>query len=58
MPMSTGLTRALRIGVGAVLFGVLMSAREQFVSTWARILLAAAAGALLAVLIVTARSRD
>ena len=56
--MSTGLTRALRIGVGAVLFGVLMSAREQFVSTWARILLAAAAGALLAVLIVTARSRD
>ena len=56
--MSLGLSRALRIGIGAVLFGALMSAREQFVSTWARVLLAAAAGALLAILIVTARSRE
>jgi len=50
-------SRVLRILVGALVFGALMTLRENAASAWVRVALAALAGAALGVTLVGARSR-
>jgi hypothetical protein len=51
-------SRVVRIAVGALLYGVLMTFRETLTPAWARIAVAAVAGCVLGLLLVSGRPRQ
>jgi len=56
-PVRTTAARLVRLVIGAVVFGVLMGIRPELGSHWARLLVAAIAGAALGVCIAPTRER-
>jgi hypothetical protein len=55
--MNGKVSRWVGIAAGAAVFGTLMAFRSSVEPAWARVLVAAAAGGVLGVLIVSARAR-